>query len=132
MGTRPAIEERRTPTVTFLSVFWVFYAAPWLWLIAFSIVFAAAVIQFQHPPSYGNPDPKNIEGVSVAYHAAVALIAPTLLSPLFVAGSVLRRTAQKARLRQQAPALAVYAIGFAAFAAIAGGNAFGLMDWLMD
>jgi len=129
MGTRTAMEHRRTPAAAFLIVF---YAAPWLWLIAFAIVFAGAVIQFQHPPSYGNPDPKDVAGVGVAYRAALLLIAPALLSPLIVIGFALRRAAQKVSLREQAPALAVYLIGIAAFAAIVIADAFGLMNWLMD
>jgi hypothetical protein len=109
-----------------------FYLSPWAWLVAFTILFAGAVTQFGGFPSYANPDPKWIEGFGPVWTAGWLLLVPAVLSPLVVGGEAVWRLARRTGLKTRAGALAVYALGFACFAAIVFGDAFGMRDWFMD
>lgn len=107
-----------------------FYAASWAWMVAFAVIFALAVAQFGHVPSYGNPDPKWVAGSWLPQWELFLLFFPAALSPLVVGGEAAWRLARKERLR--VAALALYAPGFALFAAIMFADAFGLRNWILD
>jgi hypothetical protein len=99
-------------------------------MAAFSVVLAAAIVQFGGLPSYADPDPKWIQGTDLVYEALLPLFFPALVSPLVVGGEAAWRNARREGLRPIA--LAAYALGFGLFGAIMFADAFGLRNWILD
>ena len=120
----PALRMIGTPVLVLFTI------APWAWMFAFAVMFTLAVVQFGHFPSYGNPDPKQVEGSWLPYWVLFLLFFPSVLSPLVAGGETVWRLARKAGLR--ARALAVYLLGFALFGSIMFVDAFGLRNWILD
>jgi hypothetical protein len=110
----------------------VFYAAPAAWLLVFGVLLAGTVLRIGHLPSYAAPDPKQIEGLGGFVLAARLLLVPVFVSPLMVGSDLLFLTLKGAPLRTRYRVLTAYLASLAVFAAIVFGNAFGLMNWLMD
>ena len=61
-------------------------AAPWLWLLLFVALSAAATVHLGRLPRYNNPDPKTIEHLVWLHGLANQVFISMLLSPL-VAGA---------------------------------------------
>ena len=76
-----------------------FYVAPWAWVLTVAVMIALAVAQFDHFPSYGNPDPKWIEGVFVFYWSIYFLFLPSVFSPLVVGAETVVRLVRKTGVR---------------------------------
>ena len=109
-----------------------FYVAPWMWLLTLGALLAGAIVQFGHFPSYSNPDPRWVVGFAPVHDAAFLLLVPALLSPLVVVAEIVWRVARGGDALTRAPALLAYVLGCALAGAVIFGDAFGLMNWLLD
>jgi hypothetical protein len=110
-----------------------FYISPWAWLASLGILLAGAVHQFGLFPSGANSDPTWVAGFTPVYEAAYMLLVPALLSPAVVMGDLAWRLARRGgNARGRALPLAAYILGCGLAGAIIFGDAFGLMNWLLD
>jgi hypothetical protein len=106
------------------------YAAPWAWLVSFAVFVAAVTVKVGHFPSYSQPDPKHVEGLSYLYLLTILLLGFAAASPFAVAAHL---TLTKMRGASVQPArVAVFGLGLLLCAAVIIGDAFGLGTWLFD
>ncbi|WP_295557987.1 hypothetical protein [uncultured Hyphomicrobium sp.] len=109
-----------------------FYAAPWAWLLCFAAFTAAATYVTGHVPSYGNPDPKQIDDLWILYTLVVMWLGLTLLSPFVVAAHAFARVVSSPAPHLERQHLLVYALGATLVAYIIVGDPAGLATWLWD
>jgi len=106
------------------------YAAPWAWLISFAVFVAAVTVKAGHFPSYSQPDPKHVEGLSYLYLLTILLLGFAAASPFMVAAHL---TLTKMRGASVQPSrVAVFGVGMLLCVAVIVGDAFGLGSWLFD
>lgn len=108
-----------------------FYVAPLAWVVCLVIFTIAVAFEVGHLPRYSDPDPKHVKGLSVLYEATVVLLLLAFLSPLVMgarAGLTLLRSGKWCGPWTSG----VYLAGLSLAGAVAIGDAFGLMTWLLD
>lgn len=109
----------------------VLYAAPWAFLVCLAVFVAAVSLKVGHFPTYSQPDPKHVGGLSGLYLLTMVLLALACLSPVVVgAHYAWARFADRERIGGWNAAF--YTLGVALSAFIAVGDAFKLRTWLLD
>jgi hypothetical protein len=102
--------------------------APWLWLVLFAALAAAATLHLGRLPRYNNPDPKHIAHLASLYSMTSALLVPMALSPLAISGCLTIRSFLRPDIRDERWQLLAYALAAVAIF----GNVLGLSDWFLD
>jgi hypothetical protein len=105
---------------------------PWLWLILFAALAAAATLHLGRLPRYNNPDPKHIVELALLHGMAQGLLVPMALSPLAVGACLAIRSFVSPDIREERWKLLAYALGYALAAAVVFGNPLRLSDWFLD
>ena len=108
------------------------HAAPWVWVLCLGLFAWAVTVKVGHFPSYSNPDPKHVAGLGLLYEATVVLFFVALLSPLVMGARAAVSLLRSGRWRNGPWASGVYLAGVSLTGAVAFGDAFGLMTWLLD
>ena len=109
-----------------------FYAAPWVWLLCFAAFTVAVTYVTGRVPTYGNPDPKGVDDLSVLYTLVVMWLGLALVSPFVVAVHALARAMIWPASSLERMRLFVYALGAALVAYVIVGDPAGLATWLCD
>ncbi len=108
---------------------------PWLWLTVFALFVVLVTRRVGHLPTYGQPDPKVVDGVSYLYYPIMLLLPAVLISPiawLLINGLASAGKIDFPRRRMQ---LALYVAGILLFSLVLFGQVGGLgglMNWLLD
>ena len=106
--------------------------APWLWLVLFAALAAAATLHLGRLPRYNNPDPKHIAHLASLYSMTSTLLVPMALSPLAISGCLAIRSFVRPDIRDERWKLLAYGLGYALAAVTIFGNVLGLSDWFLD
>ena len=109
----------------------VLYAAPWAFLVCLAIFASAVALKVGHFPTYSQPDPKHVGGLSSLYLLTMILALLACISPVVVGAHVV--WARFMGLKHIDGRNAVfYALGIALSAFVIVGDAFKLRTWLLD
>jgi len=109
-----------------------FYAAPWAWLLCFATFVAAVTHEVGHLPSYGNPDPKHLDRLSILYGLVVMWLGLALLSPFVVAMHAAGRAILYPAWPLERARLVAYVLGAGLTVYVIVGDPAGLRTWLVD
>jgi hypothetical protein len=109
----------------------IFYAVPWAFLVCLAIFVAAVALKVGHFPTYSQPDPKHVGGLSSLYLLTMILSLLTILSPIVV-GVHYAWARFAGRDHIGGWSAAFYVLGVALSAFIVVGDAFKLRTWLLD
>ena len=107
------------------------YAAPWAWLLCLAVLVMAVTWKVGHFPSYSQPDPKHVDGLSGLYLLTMILLLLTCLSPVVAVAHLVWAKLNGREHIRGGPA-ALYGLGVALSASVILGDAFGLCTWLFD
>jgi hypothetical protein len=107
-------------------------AAPWLWLLLFAALAAAATLHLGRLPRYNNPDPKTIEHLAWLYGLTNQLFIAMLLSPLAAGAGLAVRSFVSPDIRNERWRLLAYAMGLGLAATVMFGDVLRLGSWFLD
>ena len=107
-------------------------AAPWLWLILFTALAAAATAHLGRLPRYNNPDPKTIEHLAWLYGLTNQSFMSMLLSPFVVGAGLAVRSFVSPDIGDERWRLLAYALGLGLAATVIFADVLRLGSWFLD
>jgi hypothetical protein len=105
---------------------------PWLWLGLIAVLVAGSVQQTGNWPTYGQPDPKQMNAFSLLVKPAIFLLMLTLASIPFGLIFTVFATWQKSLIAANKKHTWLYLLGVSLFLVVVVGDLAGLMTWLVD
>ena len=107
-------------------------AAPWLWLLLFVALSAAATVHLGRLPRYNNPDPKTIEHLVWLHGLANQVFISMLLSPLVAGAGLAVRSFVSPDIGDERWRLLAHAGGLGLAAIVLFGDVLRLGSWFLD
>jgi hypothetical protein len=109
----------------------VLYAAPWAFLVCLAIFASAVALKVGHFPTYSQPDPKHVGGLSSLYLLTMILALLACISPVVVGAHVFwERLGGREHIAGWKAAF--YVLGVLLSVSVIVGDAFKLRTWLLD
>lgn len=107
-------------------------SAPWLWLLLFVALSAAATVHLGRLPRYNNPDPKTIEHLAWLHALTSQIFIATALSPLAAGAGLAVRSFVSPDIGDERWRLLAYALGLGLAAIVIFGDVLRLGSWFLD
>jgi hypothetical protein len=114
------------------ALFAVLYAAPLAWLLCFAAFLIAVIIKVGHFPSYSDPDPKHVAGLSTPHLLTVVFLFVALASPVVLGARAITTWLRRLERRGAGWQAAAYLLTVTLAGFIIAGDAFGLRTWFLD